>query len=282
MRLSVNLLCVAGFISSAEKTLISLAADAGFDGVEIPMLSGDSSDYLAIGKACDALSLGRTCTAISPDKNTDPTSADENVRSRGLLHQDWILQCAEAMGAETIGGPFHAPIGEFTGQGPTDEEWKRGSEAHHRMAEKAAKLGIKLALEPLNRFETHYLNTAEQARIYVDLVDHPNFGIMYDTFHAHIEEKDQPAAIRHLGDAITVLHVSENDRGIPGSGQIDFPTIMTTMKSIGFDGWVVMEAFGSGLPELAAATRIWRPMFDSHEQLFREGAAYIRKTWDAA
>jgi len=282
MQLSVNLLCAAGFIGKDEFRLVSLAQDAGFDGVEIPMLSGEVSDYAALGDVCDALAMTRSCTAISPDPDTDPTSADPYIRARGIAHLDWIVQCATALGASSIGGPFHAPIGHFTGIAPTGEEWKRGADAHHNMAEKAAKHEIILALEPLNRFETHFLNTATQAVEYTDLVGHSNFGIMYDTFHAHIEEKNQPAAIAHLGDLINVLHISENDRGIPGTGQIDFPAIMAAMKEVQYDGLIVMEAFGSGLPELAAATRIWRPMFADLETLLTQSAAYIRQTWEAA
>src|SRR5690606_21660316 len=121
-----------------------------------------------------------------------------------------------------------------------------------------------------------------QARAYVDRVDHPAFKIMYDTFHANIEERSQPAAIAHLGDGMGVLHVSENDRGIPGRGQIDFAAIFAAAQRAGFDGWVTLEAFGAGLPELAAATRVWRPLFPDFETLFAESITFIRKKWDVA
>ncbi len=282
MKLGVNLLCVGGLIDKAQLKFCQLAADATYDGVEIPVLEGSVERYAWLGSELDAMGLERTCTAIVPYPDADPTSADPDIRARGVAHLDWILDCATALGAQTIGGPFHAPIGHFTGSGPTADEWQRGAEAHHRMAEKAAGRGMKLALEPLNRFETHFLNTAEQAAHYCALVDHPAFGIMYDTFHAHIEEKDQAQAIAALAGWINVLHVSENDRGTPGTGQIDFGTIFSAVKKTGFDGWVVMEAFGAGLPELAAATRIWRPMFEDHPQLFRDSAEFIRRTWAQA
>jgi D-psicose/D-tagatose/L-ribulose 3-epimerase len=279
MRLCGHLLCATGFVASDDLNLIDLVQQCGYDGVEIPLLSGDVDHYQWLGSELDKRGIARTCTAICPDAATNPTSADSEVRSKGLSHLDWIVDCASALGAEVIGGPFHAPIGHFTGSGPTSDEWKRGAEAHHRMAERAAKLGMKLALEPLNRFESHYLNTSEQAKCYTQLVDHPAFGIMYDTFHAHIEEKSQPEAIHDLGSVMNVLHVSENDRGIPGTGQIDFASIFAAAQAEKFDGWVVLEAFGSGLPELAAATRIWRPMFKDHETLFQEGGDFIRSCW---
>ncbi|MEP3109089.1 MAG: sugar phosphate isomerase/epimerase family protein [Hyphomicrobiales bacterium] len=282
MQLGVNLLCATGFVEKEHRPLLEAAAEAEYDGVEIPVLDGDPDHYAKLARILDDLALNRTCTAIIPTPQSDPTSFDPGIRKQGIAHLDWIMECALALEAETIGGPFHAPIGHFTGSGPTDDEWKRGAEAHRAMAEKVAPSGIKLALEPLNRFETYFLNTAAQASAYCDLVDHPAFGIMYDTFHSHIEEKDQIQAVDRLSGKIHVLHISENDRGIPGTGQIDFPEIIGAVKKTGFDGWVVMEAFGSGVPELAAATRIWRPMFESHETLFQESANYIRDVWNAA
>src|SRR5690606_37442502 len=139
-----------------------------------------------------------------------------------------------------------------------------------------------LSLEHLNRFETYFLNTMEQARAYVDRVDHPAFRIMYDTFHAHIEERSQPEAIAHIGTGIGVLHVSENDRGIPGRGQVDFNAVFRAVRATGYDGWVVLEAFGAGLPELAAATRVWRPLFPDFETLFTESISFIRRGWAEA
>lgn len=279
MQLGVNLLCATGFVDDSSLPLVELAKKEGFDGVEIPMLSGDPSHYKKLGRQLDALDIRRTCTSIIPDPKADPTSINSEIRKRGIEHLNWIVNCAVELEAEVIGGPFHAPIGHFTGKGPTLDEWKRGAEAHHEMAEIAASHGIKLALEPLNRFESHFLNTAEQAATYVDMVNHPGFGIMYDTFHGHIEEKDQSKAITSLGSTINVLHVSENDRGIPGTGQVDFKKIFSALKQTGFDDWIVLEAFGSGVPEIAAATRIWRPMFDSHEELFSQSADFIRREW---
>ena len=281
MRLGINLLCASGHVGPEHYSLFELAEEAGFDHVELPMLSGGPQDYARAAARLDKVGLSRGCTAIThPD--ADPTSADPAIREAGRAHLAWILDCAEALGAETVGGPFHAPIGEFSGAGPTEEELARGAEAHHQMAEEAQRRGMLLALEPLNRFETHFLNTAEQARAYVERVDHPAFGIMYDTFHAHIEEKDQLAAIAHLGEAIHVLHVSENDRGVPGTGQVDFPAILHAVKATGFDGPVVVEAFGSGLPDLAAATRVWRPLFPDLETLFRDSAQAIRAAMEPA
>lgn len=282
MQVGINLLCLTDFVQSEHLPALRQLQALGYDGVEVPALTGDPSHYAWIKSELDALGLRRTTTAIIPDPNANPVSADPEIRARGIEHLKWILDCADALGAEVIGGPFHAPIGHFTGSGPTESELSYGAEAHHAMAEKAQARGMRLALEHLNRFETHFLNTMDQASAYVARVDHPAFGIMYDTFHANIEEKSQTRAIATIAGHIGVLHVSENDRGIVGTGQIDFPTILKAVRATGYDGWVTIEAFGAGLPEIAAATRVWRPLFPDYDTLFADSLRYVRDTWQAA
>lgn len=282
MRVGINLLCVTGFVEATHRPVLELAKAAGYDGVEIPVLSGEPAHYERLAAMLDEIGLARTTTSIVAGPDADPTSADREARRRGIAHLDWALDCAIALGAESVGGPFHAPIGHFTGFGPTEDELQRGAEAHRAMAERAAENGIILSLEPLNRFETYFLNTMGQARAYVERVGHPAFRIMYDTFHANIEEKDQAEAVETIAGRIGVLHVSENDRGVPGTGQIDFGKVFRAVRQTGFDGWVVVEAFGSAVPELAAATRVWRPLFADERTLFFDSAAFVRRMWGEA
>jgi D-psicose/D-tagatose/L-ribulose 3-epimerase len=282
MKLGINLLCLTDLVEDEHLGRIGQLRDLGYDGVEVPVLQGDVAHYERLGRELDKVGIGRSTTSIVQTPEASPVSSDPHVRAQGIAHLDWALDCAIALGAESMGGPFHAPIGWFTGSGPTEDELKYGAEAHHALAERAAANGIYLSLEHLNRFETYFLNTMEQARAYVDRVDHPAFKIMYDTFHANIEERDPEAAIALIGKDIGVFHVSENDRGIPGRGQIDFPAIFTALKSAGYDGWLTLEAFGAGLPAIAAATRVWRPLFPDFDTLFEESALFISKTWAAA
>ncbi|MGF6257005.1 sugar phosphate isomerase/epimerase family protein [Ensifer sp. LBL] len=282
MKLGINLLCLTDFVEERHLDNIGRLRDLGYDGVEVPVLSGEVSHYERLGRELDGLGLGRSTTSIVPTPEANPVSCDADVRARGRAHLDWALDCAIALGAESMGGPFHAPIGFFTGRGASEDELKHGADAHHALAERAAANGMHLSLEPLNRFETYYLNTMEQARAYVDRVAHPAFKIMYDTFHANVEERRPEAAIRLIGQDIGVFHVSENDRGIPGRGHIDFAAMFTVLKEIGYDGWLTLEAFGAGLPAIATATRVWRPLFPDFDTLFSESATFIRKTWAAA
>ncbi|SDA99953.1 sugar phosphate isomerase/epimerase family protein [Sinorhizobium sp. NFACC03] len=282
MKLGINLLCLTDFVEERHLDSIGRLRDLGYDGVEVPVLSGEVGHYERLGRELDGLGLGRSTTSIVPTPEASPISCDAEVRVRGIAHLDWALDCAIALGAESMGGPFHAPIGFFTGRGASEDELKYGADAHHALAARAAANGMHLSLEPLNRFETYYLNTMEQARAYVDRVAHPAFKIMYDTFHANVEERRPEAAIRLIGQDIGVFHVSENDRGIPGRGHIDFAAMFTVLKEIGYDGWLTLEAFGAGLPAIATATRVWRPLFPDFDTLFSESATFIRKTWAAA
>ncbi|ANK77360.1 MULTISPECIES: sugar phosphate isomerase/epimerase family protein [Ensifer] len=282
MKLGINLLCLTDFVEERHLDNIGRLRDLGYDGVEVPVLSGKVSHYERLGRELDGLGLGRSTTSIVPTPEANPVSCDAEVRARGLSHLDWALDCAIALGAESMGGPFHAPIGFFTGRGASEDELKYGADAHHALAERAAANGMHLSLEPLNRFETYFLNTMEQARAYVDRVAHPAFKIMYDTFHANVEERRPEAAIRLIGQDIGVFHVSENDRGIPGRGHIEFGAMFTVLKELGYDGWLTLEAFGAGLPAIATATRVWRPLFPDFDTLFSESATFIRKTWAAA
>ncbi|WP_375450668.1 sugar phosphate isomerase/epimerase family protein [uncultured Devosia sp.] len=282
MQVGINLLCLSGFIEAQHLVRIRRLKALGYDGVEIPVLRGDVEHYTWLGRQLDEIGLRRCCTAVIPSPDASPVSSDPQIRQAGEKHLDWALDCAIALGAESLGGPLHAPIGHFTGSGPTESELSYGAEAHNRLATRAEANGIYISLEHLNRFETYFLNTMDQARAYVDRVDHPALRIMYDTFHANIEEQSQPRAIATLGKSMGVLHISENDRGIPGRGHIDFSQVFDAVRTTGFDGWVTLEAFGAGLPELAAATRVWRPLFPDFETLFAESLGFIRAGWQAA
>jgi D-psicose/D-tagatose/L-ribulose 3-epimerase len=143
-------------------------------------------------------------------------------------------------------------------------------------AENAQKCGVMLGCEYLNRFECYFLNTAVDMVRFVREVDHPNCRMMYDTFHANIEEKDPLEAIRTCAPYTVHVHISENDRSTPGRGHVPWAATFKTLKETGYDGWMVIEAFGLALPELAAATKIWRRMYSSEEQLARDGLAFMK------
>ncbi len=171
------------------------------------------------------------------------------------------MECGQAFGCEILCGPIHSAIGVFSNEAPTEDEFKYGVETLQQAAEKAQARGIRMAIEYLNRFEIYFLTTAAQAARFVRAVDHPYCKMMYDSFHAHIEEKDQARAIASCAAETIHVHVSENDRGIPGTGQVHWDGFFQGLKQSGYNGYLTIEAFGRALPALAAATRgLARPL----------------------
>ena len=151
----------------------------------------------------------------------------------------------------------------------------------HKVAEAAQQAGVHLAIEYLNRFECYFLTTAADARALVKRVNHPHFRTMYDTFHANIEEKNITQAVTGLADSFIHVHISENDRGTPGTGHVHWEKTFRALRRVGYDGWMVIEAFGRALPDLAAATKVWRDLFPSAEEVYTQGIKFIKQKWAA-
>jgi D-psicose/D-tagatose/L-ribulose 3-epimerase len=173
-------------------------------------------------------------------------------------------------------------VGHFSGGPRTAREWEEGVTAHQDLARHAADAGVTLAFEPLNRFETYFINTMEDGAAFATAVGHPAFGILYDSFHANIEAKDPIAAYNCAREHINHVHIAENDRGIPGEGHIDYAALFETLRDTKYDGWLTIEAFSQSLPELAAATRIWRPLYPDFQTLASQGYEFIRRSWSEA
>jgi D-psicose/D-tagatose/L-ribulose 3-epimerase len=256
--------------------IFEMLLDAGYAGVEIPIFDEEVDKYARLGERLAALGLA-ALGVTARSEETSPISADPAVRARALAATKAGVDSCAALGARTLCGPLEAPLGVFSGTAPTDEERSRSVENLRAAAEYAATLDVTLVVEYLNRFEMYLVNCAEDAAALVREVDHPNCRLMYDTFHAHIEEADPRAALRACADVLVHFHASENHRGTPGTGQVDWDTTFEALAEIGYGGWVVIEAFGDSLPELAAATKVWRRTFSTEEQLARDGAAFLRE-----
>jgi D-psicose/D-tagatose/L-ribulose 3-epimerase len=281
MKTGMNLLLWTTHVTEELFPLFAQLKKVGFDGVEIPLFAGDSAHYQRIRKELDNHGLG--CTAVCcamPAAN--PISPDPGLRRAGLDHLKWAIEMTTTLGGDLLAGPFHSPLGIFSGTGPTADEKKWGVETLRKAAEAAQKAGVMLAIEYLNRFECYFLTTAADARALVQSVDHPHFRMMYDTFHANIEEKHAAAVITSIADSFIHVHVSENDRGTPGTGHIAWDETFRALQHVGYDGWMVIEAFGRALPDLAAATKVWRDLFPSAEEVYTQGLRFIQEKWTAA
>jgi D-psicose/D-tagatose/L-ribulose 3-epimerase len=254
----------------------------GYDGVELEIFEGTPDHYARVARELDNHELRRTGVTIIPDQQRNILSADPARRAAGVDHLKWAVDCAAALGAELLCGPFYQPLGQFTGAGPTAEEQQRAADAHRQAAEYAAQVRIPLAVEALNRFECYFLNTLADTAAHVRRVGHPNFHLIYDTFHANLEEKDPVGVIAPHLPLIEHVHVSENDRGTPGRGHVPWDATFRALRGGGYDGWLTIEAFGRTLPELAATTCVWRDLSTSNEEVYRVGFDTIREGWERA
>ena len=276
MKLAMNMLLWSTDVAGPDyDATFGLLAEIGYDGVEVPIFDAETAKYERLGKRLRALGLEAIGVTARSEADS-PISPDPAVRAAGLAATNASLDACAALGATLLCGPLQAPLGVFSGKGPTADERARSAESLRAAAEHAETVGVTLALEFLNRFETYLVNSAADAAALARAVGHPNCGMMYDTFHAHIEEKDPRAALRACADVLVHVHASENDRSTPGAGQVDWDATFAGLDELGYDGWIGIEAFGDALPDLAGATKIWRRMFASEEQLARDGHAFIR------
>ena len=278
MKLGFNLLLWTTHVVDEHMPLFDRLKATGYDGVEIPLFEGDVGHYTRLGRRLKDAGLGCSAVTVLP-AGKSAIAVEAPTRALALDHLKWAVDCAAALSANVLCGPFHQPLGEFSGTGPTEAEKSHCAEVHKQAAQYAARSSIELSVEPLNRFECYFLNTASDAEALVKRVAEPNYGYLYDTFHFNIEEKNLTEAIQATGRAINHVHISENDRGIPGTGHVDFAAVFGALKQFGYDGWLTVEAFGQALPYLAAATKVWRPLFAMPEDVYQGAFKLMRQGW---
>jgi D-psicose/D-tagatose/L-ribulose 3-epimerase len=244
--------------------------DAGFEGVEIPVAGADPAKLERLRERL--ASIGLVPLAVTWRAAAEnPISPEPAVRARALAATKADIDACAALGATLLCGPLQAALGVFSGMRPTADERAWAVEGLRPAAEHAESRGVTLALEYLTRTETYLVTDAAQMSALVREVGHPSCRMMYDTFHANIEEKDVRAALRACSDVLVHVHISENDRSTPGSGQVHWDETFAALAEIGYDGWLSIEAFGE------PAERVWRPTFESRDQLARDGAAFVSR-----
>lgn len=275
IRYGMNLLLWTAHVTEEQYPLLADLKKTGYDGVEIPLFAGDAAHYKTLRKELDRQGLATTAVTVA-DKATNPVSPDAAIRAAGLARIKWAIEMCAILGCTHLAGPYHSALGEFTGQPPTADEKKWAVDVLRAASEFAAQHAVTLAIEYLNRFECYFLTTAADARALVKQVNHPSFRSMYDTFHANIEEKSPGSVIETFADVMSHVHISENDRGIPGTGMVHWDETFAALKKVGYSGWLTIEAFGRALPDLAAATKVWRDLFPSPEAVYRDGLAFMQ------
>lgn len=276
MKYGMNLLLWTTHVTAEHFPLLEQLKEAGFDGVEIPLFEGDAAHYTMIAEELKKQGLAcTTVTIATPEAN--PISPNPAIRQAALTRLRWATEVTAILGGTTLCGPYHSAIGVFSGAGPTIVEKESAADVLREAGECAAQHEVMLAVEYLNRFECYFLTTALQAKNFVRRVGHPNVRGMYDTFHANIEEKSPEDAIQILGDSVAHVHISESDRGVPGTGMVRWSETFAALRSIKYDGWFVIEAFGRALPDLAAATKVWRDLFKSPQEVYTHGLRLMKQ-----
>ncbi|MEJ7768921.1 MAG: sugar phosphate isomerase/epimerase family protein [Chitinophagaceae bacterium] len=279
MKLGVSTFLWVSPFSTRSFDLVYKVRDMGFDIIEVAVENKDLVDWNELRKMVSDAGLKVTISgAFGPER--DISSDSERVRKQGF---DYIVDCikiAQQMGSPLFGGPVYSAVGK-TRFIPEEQKKKEKAwcvENLIRIGEIASDHGIVVGVEPLNRFETDMINTAEQALSLVKEVGSPNIKVQLDTFHCNIEEKSIPDTIRTVGKEL-LCHVQGNecDRGTPGTGHLDWEGIKNALHEINYEGAVVIETFGEVSAEIAKAASIWRPLANSSDELAREGLAFYKK-----
>ncbi|RVC57246.1 sugar phosphate isomerase/epimerase, partial [Mesorhizobium sp. M4B.F.Ca.ET.088.02.2.1] len=204
------------------------------------------------------------------------------TRKAGIDYMKWAIDCSAALGADRLSGPLHSTLGAFSGSGPTAAEKKRSVASQRAIGDHAGKTGVTIGLEALNRFECYLFNTMDDLSEHIDAIDRPHIKAMYDTFHANIEEADPIGAYTRNRRKVVHIHISENDRGVPGRGNIPWKETFSAIRKSGYDDWLTIESFGRSLKDLAAATKVWRDFAETPEAVYREGYKHIKDGWKKA
>jgi D-psicose/D-tagatose/L-ribulose 3-epimerase len=270
-KLGMNLLLWGAEIDESLFPVLEQIKSVGYAGVEIPIFNTDSHVWESWRKKLDELSLDRVAVTINGPDNQQ-ISADASMRNSTLERNKRAVDCAAVIGSKLLTGPFHSALGVFTGKAATEQERTWAKENLFALAEYAQQYGIVLELEYLNRFESYLVTTSDELIQLVDDINHPNCKLMFDSFHANIEEQNIAAAIKKMAHRLVHVQLSENDRGILGRGHVNFKSILLALKEIDYNGMISVEAFSTKL----SAANIWRKMFDNEMQLVKESYQYLK------
>lgn len=246
--------------------------EVGYEGVEIPIFVTDLDYWKPWKKEIDRLGLEVfTVTFLGADMNT--ISSDPNVRANGVEFLKKAVEVTAYLGASYLSGPYHSALGVFSGAAPTQQELDWSKESMLQVADHAKQHHVILGLEYLNRFENYVVSSADQLYSLVKSINHPNVKIMFDTFHAHIEEFNTGEAMVRIADEIGHIQLSESTRATLGEGQVHWENVFDGLSKMNYNGWLVVEAFTPLLP----AACIWRKNYTTEAELVKKSFEHIQK-----
>jgi len=257
--------------------ILRTVADLGFDGVEVSLLGMSDEKAEALGKAVRDHGLEVTCSdGLAPDK--DITSENEGTRAAGIAYLKWAIETTARIGSHGLAGVVFAPWGQFD---PLNKPARaaRSAASLGKLHETLVRHDVTLGIEMLNRFETDLVNTATEAVGIADAANSDRVGVLLDTFHLNIEEKDIHGAIAATGGKLAHFHVSDNDRGVPGSGHVPWDQVKAGLDEIGYDKWIVAEMFVIAGNPASADLNIWRNIEPKATDAAARALAFMRKTF---
>lgn len=255
---------------SAERA-IREAAEVGLDFVEVPLLRLEDLDVGKTRALLNQYGLAVTCSLALPAQASLP---DHPKAARAFLLR--VLETAHRLGSPIVTGVTYGTLGKLPSHAPHPDELETVARTLKQVAREAASRGIHLGIEPVNRYETYLVNLAQQGLDLIKQIDEPNVFLHLDTYHMNIEEKGFKEPILRAGKLLQYIHLSESDRGTPGSGNVRWDEVFAALASIGYSGDLVMESFVAHNPDIARATCMWRPVVEDQAMLVRDGLAFLR------
>ncbi|HEX5838024.1 MAG TPA: sugar phosphate isomerase/epimerase family protein [Anaerolineales bacterium] len=278
MRFGVNtFVWVSPCTTNAIQDLAPRVKNMGFEILELAVENPDLIDIKTVKAILEGNGLAAVvCGVFGPDRNLCSTAPQLRTNARNYIL--WLIEAASVLGSETVSGPMYSSVGKDHIEDLQERqlEWQRAVDGIRELAAAAGDKGVKLALEPLNRFETDMINVVDQGLTFIDETGMDNVGLHLDTFHMHLEEKDSAAAIRNAANKIFHFHACENDRGVPGTGQVRWTEIARALNEVQYRGPVVIESFTNQVKEIARAVCIWREIAPSQDAIAEQGLNFLK------
>ncbi|WP_439585566.1 sugar phosphate isomerase/epimerase family protein [Dyadobacter bucti] len=274
-KIGFNVLAWTAAVSDDLFPTIDRLKQIGYDGVEFYLGPQDAEAYKRMGNYTKDLGL-ETTAVMTLGKDDNPISESAEVRAKAIDKIKWAVDRAHDLNAKIICGPFHSAHTVFVNRPAIDQEYALAGEVLNTAADYAAQANIVFGLEALNRFECYLCNTMEQLKKLVTAADHPSVRAMFDTHHSNIEEKKYSTALETIAPVLAHVHISENDRGTPGDGQVLWDDAFSSLAAIKYSGWLTIEAFSRNDPDFANAIGVWRE-FSNPWDIAENGYKFIRE-----
>lgn len=274
-KIGFNVLAWTAAVSDDLFPILDRLKGIGYDGAEFYLGPQESVAYQRVGNYTKDIGL-ETTAVVTLGANENPVSESAEIRKNALNKIKWAVDRAHDLNAKVICGPFHSAHTIFVNRPAMEQEYALAGEVLHAAADYAAQANITFALEALNRFECYLCNTMEQLLKLVKAADHPNVRAMFDTHHSNIEEKKYATALQTIAPVLAHVHISENDRGTPGDGQVLWDDAFSSLAAINYQGWLTIEAFSRNDPDFANAIGVWREFSDPWD-IAENGYKFIRE-----